>query len=189
MNYAPNSSLDNENLNREEFEVETINIESAKVFRQYGGIDVSFFSIYIVCLLFDLNFNFLFISKIFKRILLMNLLVNNKINTTSSIINNGNDSKNSNNNIKNLFNNNHVDNKKTIFTPFNPTIYNNNFNNNQTSRSIRYLNNNGNNQLDINSNNNFEKCCILRIKCKCIQILNRLICLVSIFLCFISIYV
>ncbi len=39
MNYAPNSS-ENENINREEFEVETINIESAKVFRQYGGIEV-----------------------------------------------------------------------------------------------------------------------------------------------------
>ncbi len=39
MNYSPNS-LENENLNREEFEVETINIESAKVFRQYGGIEV-----------------------------------------------------------------------------------------------------------------------------------------------------
>ena len=51
MNYAPNSSLDNENLNREEFEVETINIESAKVFRQYGGIDVSFFSIYSLSLI------------------------------------------------------------------------------------------------------------------------------------------
>jgi hypothetical protein len=39
LNYSPNS-LENENLNREEFEVETINIESAKVFRQYGGIEV-----------------------------------------------------------------------------------------------------------------------------------------------------
>jgi hypothetical protein len=120
----------------------------------------------------------------FKRILLMNLIVNNKINPTSIIINNNNNSRNdlmknsnntNNNNIKNLFNNNsanNFDNKKTIFTPFNATIYSNNYNNEQSNRSIRYLNSNS---------NNFEKCCILRIKCKCIQILNRLICLVSIF--------
>ena len=31
---SPNSTI------REEFEVETINLESARVFRQYGGIEV-----------------------------------------------------------------------------------------------------------------------------------------------------
>ena len=45
MNYAPNtgSSDADDTANstiREEFEVETINLESARVFRQYGGIEV-----------------------------------------------------------------------------------------------------------------------------------------------------
>ena len=46
MNYVPNinEALNNNNNNmiREEFEVETINLESARVFRQYGGIEVYF---------------------------------------------------------------------------------------------------------------------------------------------------
>jgi hypothetical protein len=41
MNYTPNPDISiDEHLQREEFEVETINLESAKVFRQYGGIEV-----------------------------------------------------------------------------------------------------------------------------------------------------
>lgn len=53
MNYVPTNGTDansenDENMNREEFEVETISIESAKVFRQYGGIDVYFIIIFFI---------------------------------------------------------------------------------------------------------------------------------------------
>ncbi len=44
------------------------------------------------------------------------------------------------------------------------------------SKSSKNINRFNHNLFD----NNFEKCCILKIKCKCIQIINRLICLVSI---------
>jgi hypothetical protein len=45
MNYVPNTGSHDDLANstiREEFEVETINLESARVFRQYGGIEVNF---------------------------------------------------------------------------------------------------------------------------------------------------
>lgn len=44
MNYVPNTGSPDDMANstiREEFEVETINLESARVFRQYGGIEVN----------------------------------------------------------------------------------------------------------------------------------------------------
>ena len=44
MNYVPNTGSHDDLANstiREEFEVETINLESARVFRQYGGIEVN----------------------------------------------------------------------------------------------------------------------------------------------------
>lgn len=45
MNYNPNASdpdspNDDESQMREEFEVETINVESAMMFRQFGGVEV-----------------------------------------------------------------------------------------------------------------------------------------------------
>lgn len=42
INYNPNGNEANDDMNtmRDEFEVETINLESAKVFRDYGGLQV-----------------------------------------------------------------------------------------------------------------------------------------------------
>ncbi|CAF0707115.1 unnamed protein product [Brachionus calyciflorus] len=107
INYSPNANdpdnmNEDENQSREEFEVETINVDSAITFRQYGGIDI------------------------FKRILLLSIL------TTE------------------------------------PTSDTNNSNNASgfCSKTTNETNNIG-----------FEKCFILKIKCKVIHILNRLICL------------
>lgn len=48
VNYNPNATdptnYDSENLSREEYEVEVINLESAKAFKLYGGVKVSLFS-------------------------------------------------------------------------------------------------------------------------------------------------
>ena len=112
---------------REEFEVEKISLESAALFRQYGGIEI------------------------FKRILLMSLLVSE---TTQSLIN-----QPEHNVLINLKRNNPTSwietSKKTKLTP--------------TLTSIQPVE-----QSTIIATEIYS---ILRIKCKCIHILNRLICL------------
>jgi Trpc4-associated protein len=129
MNYAPTTGTGNESPNttiREEFEVETINLESARVFRQYGGIEI------------------------FKRILLLNLLIAD--NNTNNNYNSAPTSASS----KGLF--------------LNRTLT-------YTSEYKSFRENTTNTTNNSFINNYIEKSCILKIKCKCIHILNRLVCL------------
>ena len=192
MNYVPNTGSHDDLANstiREEFEVETINLESARVFRQYGGIEVNFnFNLKIIMLLESLMlFSKFKKQKIFKRILLLNLLiVDNNTNTTST-----NFAANFSNNFS-LLNSSNVSASTSSYsssylnqtTPNSLEHSHSYFRNSQPNErnSLRFFTNSkfeNNNNKNSFINNYVEKCDILKIKCKCIQILNRLVCLVS----------
>jgi hypothetical protein len=152
---------------RDEFEVETINVDSVKSFRQYGGI------------------------VIFKRILLLSVLV---VNTSS----NSNESPtsqtsfstfpavqttraNSSIHTKNDSDEDEDDDKAR--NPWRGAAMKNQSHLNKPSSVNQMLGNHLSNAVDACENsliNNFEKSYMLRIKCKCVQILNRLVCLVKI---------
>lgn len=110
---------------REDFEVETINLESARVFRQYGGIEI------------------------FKRILVMSLLVAGR-EPQSDIFTDKNVSA--------------MDEPLTLLRRKNKCSQQEQL---QQARS------------QVPTNVVVENFSILKIKCKCIHILNRIVCLVS----------
>lgn len=105
---------------REDFEVETINVESARVFRQYGGIEI------------------------FKRILVMSLLVAGR-EPQSHIF----------------------DDKKTLMVEEPLSVLRRK---NKCSQQMQA-------KTQIPTNVVVENFSILKIKCKCIHILNRIVCL------------
>lgn len=122
VHYEPDPALEPSQY-REDFEVETIKIESAKVFRQYGGIEV------------------------FKRIILMSLLVSDKENFNSLVV------------------------KKNL---------NSRFSTSSLRRKNKYFNNESteiSEEKNRSANIITENFSILKIKCKCIHILNRIVCL------------
>ncbi len=128
-----------------------------------------------------------FYLKLYSYFLLLNLLiVDNNINTTST-----NFAANFSNNFS-LLNSSSVSASTSSYSTsyLNQTAPNSlehshsYFRNSQPNErnSLRFFTNSkfeNNNNKNSFINNYVEKCDILKIKCKCIQILNRLVCLVS----------
>lgn len=112
---------------REDFEVETINVESARVFRQYGGIEI------------------------FKRILVMSLLVTGREPPANDLFTD-----------------------KNASVPDEPLSVLRRKNKCSQKEKLEQAR-----SQVVPTNVVVENFSVLKIKCKCIHILNRIVCLVS----------
>jgi hypothetical protein len=174
VNYTASSGAENgvsaneDTEMRDEFDIETINVESVKAFRQYGGL------------------------TIFKRILLLSVLVVNtnnittepanltaavaKTESTTSML------SSSRGGSKSLGGRNSDDeDEEEMEQMWKPWRAQHNARTTITTTPQGHASNFSTMEMwQQTLINTFEKQHMLRIKCKCIQILNRIICLVSV---------
>jgi hypothetical protein len=157
INYTPTAGAENGSSTedtemRDEFDIETINVESVKAFRQYGGL------------------------RIFKRILLLSVLVVNTSITSEPANLTKKDFMLSMRGSKSLGKNSEEEDEDDIEQMWKPWRAQHTINTTTQASTSHFSAMEMCQQILIS---NFEKPHMLRIKCKCIQILNRIICLVS----------